>query len=78
VRLIVGQHICGGRVAVERTGLVLGKPDADQVAADLMPFGEPVKRLAAQVVLNDLPLELDRVVAVLGRGFLLEGPAGIA
>ncbi len=51
---------------------------ADQVAADLLPFGEPVKRLAAQVVLNDLPLELDRVVAVLGRGFLLEGPAGIA
>ena len=67
-RLIVGQHVCGGRVAVEHTGLVLGKPDADQGAADLMPFGEPVKRLATQVILNDLPLELDRVVAVLGHG----------
>jgi hypothetical protein len=34
MRLIVGQHICGGRVAVERSGLVLGDPDFNQVAAD--------------------------------------------
>jgi hypothetical protein len=33
-----------------------------------MPFGEPVKRFAAQVVLNDLPLELDRMRAVFGHG----------
>src|SRR5262249_56755505 len=50
------------------SGLVLGNPDPDQVAADVMPLGEPVKRLAGQVVLNNLPLELDRVAAVLGHG----------
>src|SRR5262249_10969934 len=66
--LVLRQHFGGGCVAVERTGLVLGNPDPDQVTADVMPLGEAVKRLAGQVVLNNLPLELDRVAAVLGPG----------
>jgi hypothetical protein len=38
-----------------------------------------MKRLAGKVVLNNLPLELHRVAAVLGHmGFLLESPVGIA
>src|SRR6266536_1878349 len=59
---------CGSRIAVERPGLILGNPDADQVAADVVPLGEPVERLARQIVLDDLPLELDRIAAVLGHG----------
>src|SRR6266487_1620907 len=47
---------------------MLGNPDADQVAADVVSFGEPVEGLAGQIVLDDLPLELDRIAAVLGHG----------
>src|SRR5436190_19839573 len=67
-RFVLGQHTGGGRVAVERTGVMLGNPDADQVAADVVSFGEPVEGLAGQIVLDDLPLELDRIAAVLGHG----------
>jgi hypothetical protein len=46
-RLIVCQHIGGGRVAVEPLSLVLGDPDLDQVAADSVALGERVGRVSA-------------------------------
>jgi hypothetical protein len=39
-RLILGQHIGGRRVAVEPTGLELGDPDLNQIAADPVAPGE--------------------------------------
>ena len=54
--------------SVEGAGLVLGHPDAHQVAIDLMALGEPVQGLAGQVLLRHLALELDRIAAVLAHG----------
>jgi hypothetical protein len=42
--------------------------DPDQVSADVVAVGKPVKGFAAQELLSDLALELDAVCAVLGRG----------
>src|SRR6266536_2875802 len=49
-RFVLGQHTGGGRVAVERTGLMLGNPNADQIAADVVSFGEPVEGLAGRII----------------------------
>src|SRR6201987_3648646 len=43
-----------------------------------MPFGEPVKRLAAQIVLNDLPLKLDRMRALLSHGLSPRKPGSVS
>src|SRR5271156_5584949 len=57
-------------------GLVLLNPDPNQIAADVMALGEPVKGLAGQKLLSDLALELDAVRAVLGHGLpSFESPA---
>jgi hypothetical protein len=63
-------------VLIEVAGLVLLNPDPDQVTADVMSFGEPMKGLAGQEFLSDLALELDAVRAVLGQGLpSFESPA---
>jgi hypothetical protein len=63
------RHDVGGDdIAVERAGLVLGRPDAHQIAIDLMVLGEPVQGLAGKVLLRHLALELDRIAAVLAHG----------
>src|ERR1700745_4189526 len=43
-----------------------------------MSFGEPVKRLAAQVVLNALPFELDRMRALLSHGLSPRKPGSVS
>ena len=53
---------------VEGAGLVLGDPDADQVARDLVALGEPVQGLAGEILLRHLALELDWIAAVLAHG----------
>jgi len=77
-RLIVGQHIRGSRVAVEPAGLVLGDPDLNQVTADAVALGEGVGRLSAQELLDDLPLELDRMRAVLSHGLSPRKPGSVS
>src|SRR5271155_2257281 len=57
-------------------GLVLLNPDPNQVSADVVALGEPVKGLAGQKLLSDLALKLDAVRAVLGHGLpSFESPA---
>src|SRR5271169_4951807 len=57
-------------------GLVLLNPDPNQVSADVVALGEPVKGLAGQELLSDLALELDALRAVLGHGLpSFESPA---
>src|SRR5271170_7547907 len=57
-------------------GLVLLNPDPNQVSADVVALGEPVKGLAGQELLSDLALELDAVRAVLRHGLpSFESPA---
>jgi hypothetical protein len=41
--------------------LVLGEPDADQVAGDVVTLGEAVQGLPCKVLLGDLTLERDAV-----------------
>jgi hypothetical protein len=61
IRVVLGQHVGSGRVAVERASLVLGDPDADQVAAKVALLGKAVEGLAGQAA------ELHRLAAVLGH-----------
>ncbi len=48
---ILLEKIGGLCVLIEAAGLVLLNPDPDQVPADVVSFGEPVKRLAGQELL---------------------------
>src|SRR5262249_8079524 len=77
-RLILGQHIGGRRVAVEPTGLGLGDPDLNQIAADPVAPGEGVQWLPTQKFLDDLALELDRMRAVLGHGLSPRKPGSVS
>ena len=56
-------------VVIERAGLQLADPDADQVARQVMPLGERMKRLTGDELLRDLTFELDTVRAVTCLGF---------
>ena len=58
-RLLLLQDARGREIVVELAGLCLGHPNADQVAADAVPLGEPVQGFARLVLLNNLPLELN-------------------
>jgi hypothetical protein len=62
----------------EPTGLVLGDPDLNQVAADAVAPCERVECLSCQELLDDLPLEPDRMDRCLAMGFLLESPVQLA
>ena len=63
-------------ILIEVAGLGPLHPDPDQVSADVMALGEPMKGLAAKKLLSDLALEFDAVCAVLGhRLSSFESPA---
>src|SRR6516162_2850304 len=68
----------GRRVAVEPTGLELGDPDLNQIAADPVAPGEGVQWLPTQKFLDDLALELDRMRAVLGHGLSPRKPGSVS
>ena len=70
-RMVTSEKICGGGILIEAAGLVLLNPDPDQVSADVMALGEPVKGLPGQELLSDLALELDAVRALFDHGFHL-------
>ena len=57
-----------GQTARPETKLV---PDADQLARQIMPLGEPVKALTGNVLRHHLPLELDAVRTLFDHGFHL-------
>ncbi len=74
--LVLLEQIGGGCVLVKVAGFVLLNPDADQVSADVVAFGEPMKGLAGKKLLSDLALELNAVRALLGHGLpSFESPA---
>ena len=50
------------------TPLNLLDPNSDQVARDIVAFGECVERIACNKLLSDLPLEFDAVRGVFGHG----------
>ena len=77
-RLIVGQHIRGGGVAVEPARILLGDPDLDQVTADAVALGEGVGRLSAQNSWTTCRLNSIECVRCLAMGFLLESPVQLA
>src|SRR3546814_3014030 len=66
--LVVLDHVGRRRVLVERAGLVLLDPDADQVARDVVTLRQTVQRLAGEKLLRDLPLELDAMGTVSCHG----------
>ncbi|HMD54541.1 MAG TPA: hypothetical protein VKJ65_08340, partial [Phycisphaerae bacterium] len=56
-------------------GFELGDPHPYQVAADAMPLGQAIERLASREFLTDLTLERDRMDAMLGRwAVFFKGP----
>ena len=56
-------------VFVQSTGFILLNPDADQLAREIMPLGEPVKGLSGNELLRDLALERNAVRTLSGHGF---------
>ncbi len=65
------QQIRSLGVFVQAASLILLNPDADQLARQIMPLGEPVKALTGNVLRHHLPLELDAVRALFDHGFHL-------
>jgi len=55
--LILLQQIGRLYVLVERAGLKLADPDADQLPGDIVPLRQPVQRLPRDELLSNLPLE---------------------
>ena len=69
-------QIGGNGLVVEGAGFEFLDPDADQVARQVMSTGEAMERLARQVILRHLALELDPMGAVSGHGLPpFESPA---
>src|SRR5919202_1614854 len=58
-------------------GLVLLHPGAEQLARDVVPPRQLVQAHAAQVLLDELPLELDRVGSVPGHPLVPRGPLSL-
>lgn len=50
--------VCRAGVIVERAAFVLLDPDADQLTGNIETLGQTMQRLAAEVVLDDLPPKL--------------------
>jgi hypothetical protein len=56
-------------ILIKGPSLKLLDPDSDQVARDVVAFGETVECLARNEVQGNLSFELDAMDAVLGHGF---------
>src|SRR5580692_9806183 len=56
-------------ILIKGPSLKLLDPDSDQVARDVVAFGETVECLARNEVQRDLSFELDAMDALLGHGF---------
>ena len=66
----------GGAGVVEGAGLVLRDPDADQIAAQVVPLRQTMQGLASEELLGDLALERDAVGSMLPcHGSSSENPA---
>jgi hypothetical protein len=56
---------------------VLAEPNANQIACEVMAFRQTIQRLADQLLLYDLALELRTVTTLRGHGLSLsENPVG--
>lgn len=60
-RLVLLDKVCGAGVIVERTTLVFVDPDADQLAGSIVTLGQTMQRLAAEVLRDEMPLELEKM-----------------
>src|SRR5204863_251305 len=66
------QEISSLGICIQAAGFILLNPDADQLAREIVPLGEPIKGLPSNVLLHHLPLKLDAVRTLLsGHGFHL-------
>src|SRR5882672_6081933 len=66
------QQVSSLGIRVQAAGFILLNPNADQLAREIVPLGEPIKGLPSNVLLHHLPLELDAVRTLLsGHGFHL-------
>jgi hypothetical protein len=63
-RFVGRQELGRGQVLIERAGLRLLDPDPDQIARQVMPPAEGVKRLLGVVLGDDLALEVGAVIPV--------------
>jgi len=69
LRLVLLKKIRRSGIFIKCPGLKLVNPDPDQVARDVVTFGETVECLASEEFLGNLPLEVDAVGTVPGHGF---------
>jgi hypothetical protein len=66
------QEVSSLGIRVQAAGFILLNPNADQLAREIVPLGEPIKGLPSNVLLHHLPLKLDAVRTLLsGHGFHL-------
>src|SRR5712672_910637 len=69
------QEVSSLGIRVQAAGFILLNPNADQLAREIVPLGEPIKGLPSNVLLHHLPLKLDAVRTLLsGHGFHLRKP----
>jgi hypothetical protein len=73
-RFVFLDQIRSARVIVQRAGLVLFDPDADQVTRKVATLGQPMKRLATQKLPGDLALVLNAVGSVSRHGLFSKSP----
>src|SRR6516164_8533313 len=69
LRFVLSQKISSSGVIFKGPRFVLGHPDADQIAGEIVTLRQRMQRLACNVFLSDLTLEFDAVGVVLGHGF---------
>src|SRR5882757_9076825 len=66
------QEVSSLGIRVQAARFILLNPNADQLAREIVPLGEPIKGLPSNVLLHHLPLKLDAVRTLLsGHGFHL-------
>src|SRR4051812_21386118 len=66
------QKVSSLGIRVQAAGFIPLNPNADQLAREIVPLGEPIKGLPSNVLLHHLPLKLDAVRTLLsGHGFHL-------
>src|SRR6516164_23817 len=69
LRFVLSQKISSSGVIFKGPRFVLGHPDADQIAGEIVTLRQRMQSLACNVFLSDLTLEFDAVGVVLGHGF---------